>query len=402
MQPLYRAVIHGCLAEEYEQALNMVYKGRILRMDNRGFVKYYSRHQLNAYSQDLTILSVFFPLGWLKLSKTGLSETEQIWLLVDISFCLMSLGRIQEAIAPRIIGVKFYEKSKSWEFASTCVQILVSLYLPLGQLKQATEAAQEAIKYALFADVMNQYAISSSYLATVLHRKGELNEAHGHFQEAESILRLMSYEYHPSLSGFWYCNLLLDSSTDNTIYSEVILRAKYSLQNCTSSVDKALNNLTLARVHAAINLSAEYYFAQAVDKIQKVNKIESTPPFYLYRADFYLTQNQLDPALADLNSAWEIIERCGMKLYAVDYLLIHGRYSLATADFETALSHYEEAKNLIQETGYHLRDAELDLFAAQLRGQCSEAYRHLVIHNLPNPVSYAIFSNQGQEGKWSG
>jgi hypothetical protein len=55
-----------------------------------------------------------------------------------------------------------------------------------------------------------------------------------------------------------------------------------------------------------------------------------------------------------------------MKLYAVDYLLIHGRYSLATADFDTALNHYEEAKQLISETGYHLRDAELDLLAAQI------------------------------------
>jgi hypothetical protein len=55
-----------------------------------------------------------------------------------------------------------------------------------------------------------------------------------------------------------------------------------------------------------------------------------------------------------------------MKLYAVDYLLIHGRYSLATADFDTALNHYIEAKQLISETGYHLRDAELDLFAAQI------------------------------------
>ncbi len=55
-----------------------------------------------------------------------------------------------------------------------------------------------------------------------------------------------------------------------------------------------------------------------------------------------------------------------MKLYAVDYLAFHGRYSLATADFDTALNHYQEAKQLIQETGYHLRDAELDLFAAQI------------------------------------
>ena len=71
-------------------------------------------------------------------------------------------------------------------------------------------------------------------------------------------------------------------------------------------------------------------------------------------------------AQADLNNAWEIVERCGMKLYAVDYLALHGRYSLATADFDSALNHYEEAKQLISETSYHLRDAELDLFAAQI------------------------------------
>lgn len=43
--------------------------------------------------------------------------------------------------------------------------------------------------------------------------------------------------------------------------------------------------------------------------------------------------------------------------------LIRGRYSLATADFDTSLNDYEEAKQLIQKTGYHLRDIELDLFA---------------------------------------
>lgn len=107
-------------------------------------------------------------------------------------------------------------------------------------------------------------------------------------------------------------------------------------------------------------------FNLAMDFIQKSKKINYFPYFYLARSDFYLTQNQLENAATDLNSAWEIIERSGMKLYQVDYLLIHGRYSLATADFDTALNHYQEAKQLISETGYHLRDAELDLFAAQI------------------------------------
>jgi len=50
----------------------------------------------------------------------------------------------------------------------------------------------------------------------------------------------------------------------------------------------------------------------------------------------------------------------------LDYLAFHGRYSLASADFDSALNHYIDAKQLIEETGYHLRDAELDLFAAKI------------------------------------
>jgi len=124
-------------------------------------------------------------------------------------------------------------------------------------------------------------------------------------------------------------------------------------------------NLALCCVSSE-NKDAELFFNRALIGAQKSNAIIFIPEFYLYRADFYLTQNQPESALADLNSAGEIIERCGMKLYAVDYSLIHGRYSLATDDIDTALNHYEEAKQLIEETGYHLRDAELDLLAAQI------------------------------------
>ncbi|MCI5162591.1 MAG: hypothetical protein D3917_11350 [Candidatus Electrothrix sp. AX5] len=46
--------------------------------------------------------------------------------------------------------------------------------------------------------------------------------------------------------------------------------------------------------------------------------------------------------------------------------MIHGRYCLDINDHDAALENYEEAKNLIQETGYHLRDAEQDLLAAMI------------------------------------
>jgi hypothetical protein len=376
MQPLYRAVVHGCLAEEHQQALN-VYRKRILRINNNGLVEYYSRHKLGAHLQDLTVLSAFFISDWITPTYSKLSEANQAWLLLDVSFCLMSLGRLQEAIKPRIAGVDFYKKSKSWSFASTATQVLVSLYLPLGQIKEAISVAQQAIEYAGLGKNNNELIVNSCYLANTLYLKGDLNKAGKNFDYSDSLIKTIGYEFLTSLTSFWYCNFLFSINNDESIFSEIIERIEYNFSSINTLLDEALVILCLARVRAEElqNSLAESYFFQAIQKIQKANKIEYISPFYLYRADFYLTQNQLDSALADLNSAWEIIERCGMKLYAVDYLLIHGRYSLATADFNTALNHYEEAKQLIEETGYHLRDAELDLFAAKLRGQCGEEYR---------------------------
>ncbi len=49
LDPLYRAVVHGCLAGKYQKALKYVYEDRIMRGD-----EHYSHHKLGAYAQNLT------------------------------------------------------------------------------------------------------------------------------------------------------------------------------------------------------------------------------------------------------------------------------------------------------------------------------------------------------------
>jgi hypothetical protein len=86
-----------------------------------------------------------------------------------------------------------------------------------------------------------------------------------------------------------------------------------------------------------------------------------------------------------------------MKLYQVDYLLIHGRYCLAINDNETALNNYQEAKDLIAETGYHLRDAELDLLAAKY---CVRSPKHVLDSKDANYYLQKAKNRIEEIGQW--
>ncbi|MDD1609882.1 MAG: hypothetical protein LUO95_04570, partial [Methylococcaceae bacterium] len=102
--------------------------------------------------------------------------------------------------------------------------------------------------------------------------------------------------------------------------------------------------------------SALAAFTTAILAIQKAGTTIFMPEFYLARASFHLSQNELVKAKDDIDTANQTITRCGMKLYAVDAALLLGRYYLAMNDKAIAQSYCEKAEMLIEETGYHLRD----------------------------------------------
>ncbi len=378
MQPLYRAVVHGCLAREFRQA-SYLYANRIQRKEH------YSLKKLGAHNQDLSAIAAFFSEGWMQVNR-DLSDYGQSWLLGNASYCLSSLGRLTEAIAPREADLKLCIEYKYWQGASISTENLTHLYIGLGKLIAAESVARIGIDYAQRTD--NKFTQMASYgtLGIVLYYFGNLNEARSTYIKSEKLLRKKhpNYPYLYSVGGTQYCALLLALARDKTKLYQVLQRGKYGLKLSIHEgelLSIAYNHLILARTYQALQQERFAYseFNSAIQSAQKASETQLIPEFYLYRADFHLTQNQPDQAQAqaDLNSASEIIERCGMKLYQIDYLLIHGRYCLAIKDPDTAtaLNHYIEAKQLIQETGYHLRDAELDLFAAKLRQHCGEEYR---------------------------
>ncbi len=386
LEPLYRAVLHGCLAGEYRKAAIDIYWERILHGN-----EHYSWHKLGAYTQDLIALSAFFPQGWLQPVISGLSEAEQAWLLAESSFCLMSLGRLAEAIAPHEADLKLSEKLQDWNGAANTAENLTDLLLPLGKLHEAETVARLATDYALRTDNKFRQMTSYSRLANVLHRLGQLEKAQQIFVQVEQLLKEQSnytysysieegqwlldtdevaqifgrqYEFLYSIEGAWYCQLLLDSASNKKDIEQILERGKYELkisQRGNFLLVMALDHLTLARTYQALKQTqtAIIEFDLAIQGIQDAKQTLLMPEFYLARASFHLSQNDLVKAKDDIDTANQTINRCGMKLYAVDAALLLGRYYLAMHDKATAQSYYEQAAMLIEDTGYHLRDTDL-------------------------------------------
>ncbi|MCV6637471.1 hypothetical protein [Candidatus Albibeggiatoa sp. nov. NOAA] len=352
LEPLYRAVVHGCLAGEYKKAMYDVYHERIRRGNEA-----YSTQKLGAYSQDLTAIAAFFPQGWLQPVQQGLSEDDQAWLLAQTSFYLMSLGRLAEAVEPRKANLKLSEKLEDWKGVSVTARMLVDLYLPLGRLQEAEQAARQAIEYAEKAEELFQQMAGHAYLGTCLHRQGQLEQALQSFKKAEQLEQKNGYKYLLSQRGFRYCTLLLNMRTE---VEQVLKRAEYSLKLMQANnwlMDIALDKLTLARCYQALNQpqQAQDYFNQAVAGIREAGKIEFTPMFLIDRANFYLQQNRPAQAKQDLDEAALIIQRGDMKLYKVDWHLSVSKYQLTMNNKAEALKHKNEARKLIEMTGYKLR-----------------------------------------------
>jgi len=143
----------------------------------------------------------------------------------------------------------------------------------------------------------------------------------------------------------------------------VLQRGEYGLEIAQkygfSGLSFALDRLTLARAHAALQQQPpehlKQHFDQAVAAIEASKWVDRSPPFYLARAAFLLDNHDLAAAKADVDSARDIIQRSDMALYAVDADLLEARYWTARGDSLEAAKSQERAEMGIEKTGYGLR-----------------------------------------------
>ncbi|HRJ10544.1 MAG TPA: ATP-binding protein, partial [Prosthecobacter sp.] len=208
LQPLYQAVVHGCLAGRQQEAVEKVYDARILRGTGPG--GFYSRTKLGAIGADLGAVAAFFDPPWSRLSP-NLSEADQAWLLNEAALRLRALGRLTEAREPMRVTLEINAKAKQWENAAAVASNLSELEVTLGLLGEAVATARRAIEFADQSRDAFQRMINRTTAADALHQSGQRAEARGLFEQAETLQRERQPQFDLlySLQGFRYSDLIL-------------------------------------------------------------------------------------------------------------------------------------------------------------------------------------------------
>ena len=211
LQPLYQAVVHGCLASRQQETMVQVYDNRILRgTGNDGF---YSQRTLGAIGADLGAVAAFFDAPWSRLSP-NLHESAQAWLLNQAAVLLRALGRLTESWEPMRVGLEMAVEAKDWKNAAIRASNLSELEVTLGLLGEAVASARRALAFADQSGERSQLITKCSVAADALHQRGALSdrtESRGLFEQAETLQSKPQNEFDLlySLPGFRYCDLIL-------------------------------------------------------------------------------------------------------------------------------------------------------------------------------------------------
>ena len=412
LQPLYRAIAHGCQAGLLEEALAKTYRDRILRGGQA-----YAITRLGVYGADLAAVACFFVIPWSRVSSS-LTEADQSLLLNQAATRLRALGRLTEALEPMRTGLEMRITQEAWESAAIIASNLSELELMLGEVAEAGRRALQSVTYADRSGGGFQRMCNRTTMADLQHQAGQRAEAEARFREAEVMQaeRQAEYPLLYSVQGFQYCDFLLaaceraawqtmldcggkrerdaplvSSTADHDpanapsslrsaalkICGAVSERAAQTLKWVTPLgwlLDIALDRLTLSRsaLYATLLESPSSQLQSAISRgtsaaegLRRAGEHESIVLGLLTRAWVRFldgTPTGTDSAQSVLDEAWEIAERGPMRLFMADIHLYRARlfHGVKPYPWTSPQEDLAAARKLIEQCGYWRRKEELE------------------------------------------
>ena len=370
MSPLCVAVLHGCAAGRHQEALDEVYWRRIQRHD-----EFFSPSKLGAFGADLAALSGFFETTW-KQPVAGLTDAAKAFVLTEAGARLRALGRLQEAAQPLQAGLEAHIAEEDWKNAAGAAGNLSELHLTVGDVSVALEFGRQGVELADRSGERAERRHNRATLADALLQAGHADKGAEVIDEVEEMQKQQQPEYSflYSLSGFRYCELLLDQGQARRVKKRAAQALEISARN-NWLLSIALDNLSLGRAwlmeaeqaNAGYAAQATKFLLRAVDGLRQAGTQHHLPRALLARAALCRVTGDYARAQRDLDETLRIATRGGMGLHLADYHLESARLHLARGNRDKAREHLATAKEMIRRIGYHRRDPELE----ELARQCS-------------------------------
>ncbi len=363
MEPLYRAMGHGCKAGLYQEAFLEILVNRINRKS-----LHYSLYNLASYSSILAAIVFFFDTPW-KVLNSKLSPNSEGTLMNFATWCLRAVGRLREAKDPNEIGLEFRKKNHDWSSAGIMASNLSELLLQLGEIKNAIDQGSEAVSISRASQNPRILLLAMAVLSEALLQAGNIDEVEVLFQEAEAMREanhLESRELEFVLSLHFREYLLLKEEW--TLLLNRIECTKPTVNEYDLLFEGAINHLHTGKaLHLQANkgdtgslLKASTELTQCIASFRSVNRMDYIPQGLLARAALLRDMKDYEAAQADLDEVYEIADP-EMRLHLTDYHLESARLCLSIGNkHPEAQDQYEKAKKLIEETGYHRRYKELE------------------------------------------
>lgn len=369
MEPLYKAVVHGCLAGRHEEAGANVWAMRISRGND-----HFSTKKLGAFGNEIAMLAAYFDSPW-ERPASGLSERAQASVLNHAGFSLRALGRLREATTVVRLGLARDIAREDWVNAAVAASSLSDLLKCRGVLCEALDAARKSVDCADMSGASYERMATRTTLASVKHFMGFGGEAASMFTEAERMQeeRQPHYPLLYSHWGFRYCDLLLEQGQLSLVRARCALSILWVREE-QILLDTALDNLLIGRAHlletqpcAEGNLEEAYsHIEDAISGLRRAAHQEFIPLGLFARADLYIHTCEFANCRRDLDEAMTIATRCGFRLHECDAHLGYARLAIAEGDRAKAGEHLEKARKIVEETGYHRRDGELAALDAEI------------------------------------
>ena len=405
MEPLFQAIHHACRASRHQEVYHDILVPRIRRGADD-----FAVHNLGAFASQLAALHEFFHQPWRALVR-GLTAKARCFLLNEAGYDLRALGRLEEASQPIRIALDLDLEHGRRTSAARSARNLVRSHLASGALVDAAEVSGIAVQLAECCAVPFERLSNRADRGAVLHHLGRLSEARERFVEAEQILTEARFSDGPTHSddeevqpaerllrtgqlpcaclygvpGAHYCHYLLHLGDAPAAYHRAAQAIK-AARMISRLLDLGLDHLNLGRaccllahtssskrprpsdasahgqhgIARVLQGEASRHLGESVDAFRRASRHEYLPESLLARASFHRDFGEHEQAERDLEEALDLSTRIGLRLHETDARLLEGHMALDPdpPDLETAQQSLARAHHLVEETGYHLRDAD--------------------------------------------